>query len=460
MNPLSAFQINPTEAIQLCTNLDCFQYANRLEKFNISSCVINRDFTQARLNEQQNREAQFDQLVQKLIQTEKELLSEERYKNLGANLNRSASNQASLIQHEQLIESFDFNTQINVAYPPSIDKIEQTTTSPALDEDFMLELDNYLNSDGLDLTLTSYPLVTDSTLTTNSNQMTPMDLYDTASNSYANLENILLCSAQDELSLDAASSNQGNENLASTLLDATANDASQLENGMELSCIMPEFDTDGNKVIAYGKSSSGKSSIMISKIKKSATVETKVKSKVGRQKFEIIEDGEDIMELISQQEKSKKVKPVEKMEVSKPAVAAASIFMPKPANDRLLLPWEVKNKSNARKKASDVGNDGAKSPIKSFSTASSKSFGFSSSPKASLGSITKADLSQKVKASEQKSGVKGGATFLKDILMKDNSFLSNLTSTSLNQSLNGSSSGGGGGYKDLVLNVLEKKTTA
>ena len=162
------------------------------------------------------------------------------------------------------------------------------------------------------------------------------------------------------------------------------------------------------------------------------------------------------MELISQQEKSKKVKPVEKLEMSKPA---ASIFMPKPAHDRL-LPWEVKNKSNARKKASDVGNDGAKSPIKSFSTASSKSFGFSSSPKASLGSITKADLSQKVKASEQKSGVKGGATFLKDILMKDNSFLSNLTSTSLNQSLNGSSSGGGGGYKDLVLNVLKKKTTA
>ena len=443
MNALSAFQINPAEAIQLCTNLDCFQYGGRLDKFNITSCVISRDFTQAKLNDHQSREAHFDRLVQKLIQTEKELLSEERYKNLSANLNQAASNSASLIQHETLIESFDFNAiQTNAAHPT--EKNEPATTSPALDEDFMLELDSYLNSDGLDLTLTSYPLVTDST-------MTPMDLYDTASSSYANLENILLSSAQDELSLDAANSNQGVENLASTLLDATANDASQLENEMELSCIVPDFDADGNKVIAYGQSSSGKSSIMISKIKKSgsAAVEPRTRAKAGKQKFEIIEDGGDMMELMSQQEKSKKEKP----EVS--SKPAASIFMPK--QDRL-LPWEVKNKSSARKKASD-SNDGAKSPIKSFSTASSKSFGFASSPKASLGSITKADLSQKVRAGEQKSGAKGGATFLKDILMKDNSFLANLTSTSLNQSLNGSSSSGGG-YKDLVLNVLKKKTTA
>jgi hypothetical protein len=95
---------------------------------------------------------------------------------------------------------------------------------------------------------------------------------------------------------------------------------------------MPNFDANGNPIIGYARAKSGKSSILITKIK---TKTTKAQGDASQTKLKIIEDKEQILELVNtikSESETKKRKYDDIMQIE----------------NKTLLPWEKKKRESTK----------------------------------------------------------------------------------------------------------------
>lgn len=194
------------------------------------------------------------------------------------------------------------------------------------DLDLDVDLSDLLYSDSSDF---HYLDNTQSFLNSNNNNNNNEN--DNETLTYANLDN---CNTLFDLSQNETLFNN-NETIVldeSLIENKTKVDETPTSKPKHLPEAMPNFDANGNPIIGYARAKSGKSSILITKIK---TKTAKAQGDTSQTKLKVIEDKEQILELVNTKKSESETKKRKYDDITQ-------------TENKILLPWEKKKRESTK----------------------------------------------------------------------------------------------------------------
>lgn len=458
---MCVYQIGFDEAVQLCTNTNCLQYnKDNLTNFNISSCLIKRDYKLTTPTSLGLKEIQFNDLTSHIVQIENNLINIDDPANqddptISPSIPINTKNEENVMPPESS-EMFQFN----------LDNLNIPSVSSST---FEFNNNSIVNDTQFFQNLTQFDYQIQDSMFNDTYSADQHDLFsDLDEDLFVNLNDMLLLPEHNDITYPQQETPLNHQNditiefsETSSVAQASSSDLTpQIENNFKQTLIAksnqlekrPKFDLNGNEIIACATSGkSGKSSILIKKLR----------PKTPPAKLKVIEDKKQVLELGNSmlQNSASNVTPVTKQPIKRKfEETILTSYDPKEQSKsaKMLLPWEKSSKESPMYKKSSNLSD----LVRLNDQKVSKSTELISTPQTnnrfSSNLITKADLSQKT--SRQKMSLKEAGSDLRRALMGDQSFLTQIASTPERPS-NASSTTTGivSGYKDLILNVLKKK---
>ncbi|CAF0736333.1 unnamed protein product [Brachionus calyciflorus] len=410
--PLNSYQLNLNECLKICTNLDCLGDLKTTE-------IVQRDFSDSQ---------PFTEKFNSFYTQEKYIDSDTLTYKFSSYLSNEIKKLDNLLEkYTQPKIPILFEDQNEISF---VEQLFQNETQNQFDKDAeILENTNFVTQD-VQMEIVE-PVVTtsnffDDNFFSDISNLLEND-YSLAENNFLGLEN-----TQTHNSYKTFLNTQTESNPVFTDLQPVKQEdvASHLANEMLEIDFINANNTSGYSpeiIKTVHQSKNSNSSISISKIQDKSQKDIKISS------LKLIDEKDDLLALINAPKSDKIDKKSELNQKSMKTKSGA------------LLPWEVKSKDLKRKNKIEIKPDTPKS------------------------SKVESKIPRVESNHNPNSSIKELSSVLKRNLLNDNSILSNFNVkknsnlSMLSNSLSIGSSGGGtsgGGYKDLVLSVLKKKTNA